>query len=238
MIADKTIQIGHLEWLNEKGYLDINGKVNFSEKYNSILNKTAEYKGNWLYKVANDVRASGLIPQSMLPEKVDEDWDTYYDKTQITQEMLDMGKEFLTWFESLYEWIDDTSVENLMKQLQHAPIQIVIPNHAIVEIKSKGDLMNYYDSYNPFVREKPQNKVTSYLKLIINPVIQYPEEVKIIKDADSKAVGVWVAAKNPEELIAMATEAGFYIPKKEDGTLDWDKFIVNSKFLQRYNLKI
>jgi len=225
MIAAKTISVGHLDWLNRKGYLDSNGKLNFSEKFNSILNKTAKYRGNWLYKVAEDSRINGLIPQSMLPEKVDEDWDTYYNIEQITREMLDLGKEFLEWFKITYEWIHDKSIANLVKQLQHAPIQIVIPNHAIVEIKSKEELMNYFDSYPPWIREKAQNKVTYYMKLLIDPIERLPEEIFIIKDANSKAVGIWYAAKNPEELIDMATKAGFPIPRNSEGLLDWDNFI-------------
>jgi len=225
MIADKTIPVGHLKWLSDKGYLDENGKVNFSEKYNSILNLTAKYKGNWLYIVANDARKNGLIPQSMLPENVDDTWDEYYNPDQITQEMLDLGKEFLTMFNLPYEWIDDISFENLVKQLQQAPFQIVFPNHAVVEIKSKEELMNYYDSYVPYVKEKEQSEVTSYLKLVIEPILIPPAHIKIIKDANSNAVGIWFPATSPEELIGWAKEAGFPIPRRADGGLDWDKFI-------------
>lgn len=225
MITDKTIPVGHLDWLSKKGYLDSASKVNTSEKFNSILNGTAEYKGNWLYRVADDAKKNGLIPQSMLPEKVDETWDAYYDKNQLTIEMTDMGKEFLKWFSISYEWIDDTSFENLVKQLQHAPIQIIFPNHAVVEIRSKESLMEYLDSYFPYVKEKAQSEITSYFKLIIDPIIVPPEEIKIIKDANSRAVGIWFAAKSEGELITWATEAGFPIPRKADGSLDWNNFI-------------
>jgi len=225
MITDKTISVGHLDWLSKNGYLGNHSKVNFSEKFNSILNKTAEYKGNWLHKVANDSRKSGLIPQSLLPELVNEDWDTYYNKNQIIQEMRDLGKEFLTMFDITYEWINDINIENIVEQLQHTPIQIIIPNHAIVEILSKKALMEYYDSYYPYVKEKPQSKVTSYLKLVIKPIMTNPKEIKIIKDANSNAVGIWYAAKNPEELIAQAKEAGFIIPLNPDNSLSWRKFI-------------
>jgi len=225
MIADNTIRYGHLAWLDRNGYIDSNGKVNFSEKFNSILNKTAEYKGNWLYKVADDVRLNGLIPQSMLPEKIDEDWDTYYNPEQITPAMLKLGKEFLDWFELPYEWVDDTTINNLVKQLQHTPLQIVYANHAVAEIKNRGELMTYYDSYEPWVKNKTQSSARVFLKLIINQKIVLPEEIKIIKDTDSKAVGIWYAARNQEELITKAIEAGFPIPRKSDGSLDWDMFI-------------
>ncbi|MCK5020303.1 MAG: hypothetical protein KAS32_24905 [Candidatus Peribacteraceae bacterium] len=225
MIEDKTMPASHLEWLSEKGYLDRNGKVNFSEKYNAILNLTAKYKGNWLYIVANDARKNGLIPQSMLPENTNDTWGTYYNPNQVTKEMLDMGKEFLTMFDLPYEWVDNIRVENLVKQLQQAPLQIVFANHSVVEIKSKKELMDYYDSYVPYVKEKKQSEITSYLKLLIEPIITLPEDVKIIKDANSKAVGVWFAAKNPAELVKWAEEAEIPVPYKADGGLDWAKFI-------------
>ena len=236
MIDVGTLPIGHINWLREKGYFDDAGKINFSEKYNSILNKTAEYKGNWFYKVANDARDNGLIPQPMLLEKVNEDWDTYYNKKQITQEMLDLGKEFLTLFKISYEWVDDVSVENLVKQLQHVPLQVVFPRHAVVEIKSKENLMNYYDSYNPYVKEKAQNKITSYMKLVIDPIINLPEDIKIIKDANSKSVGIWYGCKNEEELVTKATEAGFPIPRNSDGTLNWDILIQGLLTLNKNNM--
>jgi len=225
MIDARTLPIGHINWLSEKGYKDENGKPNFSEKFNSILNDTAKYKGNWLWRVADDAKHSGLIPQSMLPEKVDEDWDTYYNPAQITQEMKDLGQEFLEWFDIAYEWVDDTSFENLVKQLQHTPLQVVFPNHAVVQIKSLQDLVKYYDSYQPWVKDKDRDKFTSFFKIVITPKVKKPELAKILKDADGKAVGVCVLARNPEELIAMAEEAGFPIPRKSDGSLDWNNFI-------------
>ena len=225
MIADKTILVGHLSWLSEKGYLDSAGKVNTSEKFNSILNKTALYRGNWLYKVAQDTRTNGLIPQSMLSEEVDESWDDYYNPDQITEKMMDLGKEFLVWFKVSYEWLDDRSIENIVKELSHAPLQVVFPNHAVVEIKSKKNLMDYFDSYPPYVREMGQETITSFMKLVIDQNVVLPSDIKIIKDKDSTAVGIWYACKNPEELIAKATQEGFPIPRKSNGTLDWDNFI-------------
>ena len=225
MIADKTIPIGNLQWLCSKGYLDSLGKVNFSEKYNSILNKTSEYKGNWLYKVANDTRENGLILQTMLPEKVGENWDTYYNKGQVTQDMLNLGKEFLEWFDISYEWIYDKSYINLVKQLQHTPFQIVFSNHAVVEIRNREELMDYYDSYEPYVKEKLQSLMRSCMKLIVKPISRMPDAIYIIKDANSLTTGIWYGAKSEQELVAKAKEAGFPIPLTPAGTLDWEAFI-------------
>ena len=86
-IADGSMPVGHLVYLNDEGFIDENGKVNFSDKFNSILNGTTRV-GNWLWKVAEDARVhSGLVPQSKLLENIEESWDDYYNKDQITPEL-------------------------------------------------------------------------------------------------------------------------------------------------------
>jgi hypothetical protein len=224
MIVSGKLSSNHINWLNANGYIDVFGTVNFSEKFNSILNGTAEYNGNWLYKVADDAKKNGLIPQRMLPEIVDEDWDSYYNPNQITKDMLFMGKEFLKRFRISYEWVDDVGVLNIVKQLQHAPLQIIFPSHAIVEIKNIEDIARYYDSYQPWVKDIARNKITDYFKLIINPIAMNTN-VKIIKDNNSPAVGFWLPANSPEGLISIAGNFGIEIAKKPDGTIDWDAII-------------
>ena len=225
MIADNTIPVGHLDWLSQKGYLDSMGKVNTSEKFNSILNGTAQLRGNYLWRVADDARKNGLIPQTMLPEVVDEDWDTYYNPDQITPEMMELGKEFITWFAISYEWITDHSLDNLVKQLQHAPIQIVFPNHAVVEIKSKQELLDYFDSYNPWVKERLQSSITAYLKLIINPIINddtIMTNVKILKLENASDIYIGVPVKSESAMISYLDNYGISYNLLPDGSLDWD----------------
>ena len=47
--------------------------------------------------------------------------------------------------------------------------------------------------------------------------------VKIIKDANSKAVGFWCPANNEDGFISMARNYGINPPLNDDGTLNWDK---------------
>ena len=225
MIADKTIPVGHLDWLGRKSYLDSMGRVNTSEKFNSILNETAKFHGNYLWRVADDARKNGLIPQTMLPEVVDENWDTYYNPDQITPEMMELGKEFITWFAISYEWITDHSLDNLVKQLQHAPIQIVFPNHAVVEIKSKQELLDYFDSYNPWVKERLQSSITAYLKLIINPIINddtIMTNVKILKLENASDIYIGVPVKSESAMISYLDNYGISYSLLPDGSLDWN----------------
>lgn len=174
MIIDNKIPKTHLVWLKTKGYFDANGKINFSEKYSSILNGTTK-QGNWLWAVAEDARkTNGLISESMLNSNLDESWDVYYDKNQITPEMMALGKEFLKYFELPYEWTD-FSKENLLKQLQHTPIQIVFPGHAIVDILEKQDVLDYFDSYEPWIKESSSRPISA-MKIVVNVLI--PEVFK------------------------------------------------------------
>lgn len=56
--------------------------------------------------------------------------------------------------------------------------------------------------------------------------------VKIIKDANSPAVGFFVPANNPDGLISMARNYGIEIAKKPDGGVDWDKNIQGTMTLK------
>lgn len=227
-IFSRTMPIGHANFLSSKGYIDAFGKVNFSEKFNAILNETWLLKGNYLWKVAEQGRKEGLIPQIMLPENIDDTWDNYYNLAQITREMKAMGLEFKRWFEISYEWINDHSPENLVKELKHAPIQIVIPNHAIVEIKNETDLIKYYDSYNPWVKSAAASKVTDFLKLIIEPITSMTK-VTLVHILGTPTYGfleesdftkIIHPAVSEAHLLAMATAWGQKITLP-DGKINW-----------------
>lgn len=133
-IDNKLLPQTHLDFLEQGGYYDENGKINFSIKFSSILNGTT-LAGNSCNIVAASGRQYGLIPAKMLPNTADtQDWADYYNKAQITPEMLAMGQQFLKYFTIMYQWIytgggDRNGVENavLEKAISAAPIQFVTP---------------------------------------------------------------------------------------------------------------
>lgn len=49
--------------------------------------------------------------------------------------------------------------------------------------------------------------------------------VKIVKDENSPAVGIWLPALSPQALESLSMNFGIEVPKKADGSIDWDKFI-------------
>ncbi len=104
-IATGLMPQSHLDFFIRNGYFDANGHIKFSKKYNAIRNGTTA-QGNWLYIVADDARfTSGLIPETLLPSQTNEPFATFYDKTQITQQMINLGQEFRKWFDLPWEWI-------------------------------------------------------------------------------------------------------------------------------------
>jgi len=51
------------------------------------------------------------------------------------------------------------------------------------------------------------------------------QNVKIIKDENSPAVGIWLPALSPEALESYCLNFGIEVPKKEDGSIDWSAWI-------------
>lgn len=232
LILKNLLPQTHLNFLKEKLFIGADGKVNFCDKFNSILNGTAEFKGNWLYKVVDEERKNGLIPQALLSENIDDNWLDYYNPDQIKDGMKAIGKEFLKYFDISYEWINDTSPENLFKQLQHVPLQVVRPGHAIVQIKSMAELMMYFDSYSPFVKTLPQNQISDIMKIIIKPNIM--QNMTFVHIAGTKSYGFLEAtdytkivhlAVSEAHLQIMASSFGVNIYMEDKTTIDWGKAV-------------
>lgn len=74
--------------------------------------------------------------------------------------------------------------------------------------------------YNPWTyTDKPNSNIMT--------------NVKVIKDANSPAVGFWCPANNPDGMIAMARNYGIEVPTRLDGGVDWDKLIQGTLTLEQ-----
>jgi hypothetical protein len=161
MLVNNKISAGNLQWLKDKGYFDVNGKINFSDRFDAIISGTSPITGNSLKAPAEGKRKNGLIPERMLPWT--DDHEAYFDKTSITQEMYALGQEFLKRFPINYE-LDYDQVNGF----QYAPPAgachawdnevdgVYIRsngsiNHAICRIKPPVN-QKLMDSYPPFVK--------------------------------------------------------------------------------------
>lgn len=67
--------------------------------------------------------------------------------------------------------------------------------------------------------------VWSYVDKDNQSNIMSNKNVKIIKDKNSSAVGLWLPALSPEALKSLCMNFGIEIPYKADGTIDWGSWI-------------
>ena len=119
--------------------------------------------GNFLWKVADTFRLQGVVGEARWPTPASFTWDSYY--ADIPQDIKNECLEFLKMFGVAYEFVTVTR-ENLIKHLKHVPLQVVIPGHAIVEIQQEQDVFHFFDSYEPFFKQRVGLPQTA-LKLVI-----------------------------------------------------------------------
>lgn len=122
---------------------------NFSDRFTAKMSDT-QPEGNYLWKVADSIRKDGIVDESAWATPSSFTWNSYY--SEIPQEVRDQAKKFLEEWDIAYEWVD-TSKASLMTHLKHAPIQVVIPGHAVMNFYTTGQIITFFDSYEPFIKE-------------------------------------------------------------------------------------
>lgn len=151
-IFDNRISLEDLKWLRDNGYYK-NGKINFSERFIGALGDTRSY-GAYQYKVGDAIRKYGLIPNDMFT--LTDDFNKNIDKDEITEEMYDLGKEFIERFPINYEWVND-----IKEALKYGALQVCVyyadgngilcpgqnPNHAVVLVNNTEMYSLIDDSY-------------------------------------------------------------------------------------------
>lgn len=131
---------------------------NFSDRYNAYLSGTTQ-QGNWLWKVGDSFRKDGLVDETEWPTpSLNPTWSEYY--TPPTIEVINKGKKFLEDWTINYEFIDFTR-DSLIKHLKQSPIQVVIPGHAVMNFLTTEQVYKYFDSYEPFVKERTEGFVSA-----------------------------------------------------------------------------
>lgn len=158
----------------EMQYKLITGQsLNFSDRFTAKMSGTLP-EGNWLWKVGDSIRLDGIVEEQDWPTNPDYDWSQYY--AEIPQAVKDKAKLFLQSWEVKYEFID-WGKSSLLYHLKHAPIQVVIPGHAVVNIFNNQDIYRYFDSYQPFVKDRNDGFVQA-MKIVLNKKSMSDTEVK------------------------------------------------------------
>lgn len=188
------------KWLKEKGYFE-NGSLNFSERFIAVLGETKS-NGAYMYKVANAVKNFGLIPNWMFP--MADNFEDNIDPKFITQEMKDLGKEFLTHLAMNYEWINDFESEEYLKYSAltcigqfanyNKPDDILDPptknGHAMCEVKETNEYKEIDDSYWQQFKKYKKDKLQAFMAFYLTPLKTTMDTNKWIKENDKKWVQI------------------------------------------------
>lgn len=134
-----------LDFFIDNGYIDSNNKINFSDRFSSIMSGTT-WHGNNMTNPMDSFRRDGVIPEKMLPYpdltqfkdadgRITRDYECfkfYSNPAVITQEMKDLGKKFLKFFDIRYEVVYYNNMAplnlNVIRyHLKHAPLSFAAP---------------------------------------------------------------------------------------------------------------
>lgn len=208
------------------GYI-VNGKFNFSDKFIAILSETTK-QGNYLTKVSDTIRKYGLIPEASLPFGNPKTWEEYHDKTQITQAMLDLGKESLKYFLLQYEWVITPQPGNetidqlhsrIYEQMRQAPFQVAKNGHATeFYLAVFKDKWGEFDTYNPFKKDVAWNISVPYIfKIVFSAKSEYTEQEK----SDAKRLALSLRKTNKTEYLVRYHAKGEAYEIMLDGTVKY-----------------
>lgn len=114
-------------------------------------------QGAYLWQGAEYIRTTGLAQQATWPDSNGTFDEQYTPPSPEIRAQLDKEKaDWLTKWSILHEDIPYDK-DSLLYHLKHAPIQVVIPGHAIAEIAilSPSDVNKIMDSYPPYVKNIP-----------------------------------------------------------------------------------
>lgn len=247
IIMAGEMTVDNLQWLNTNGYIGADGKVNCSDRFLAFTSGTRP-TGNTFERVGDAARKIGLVPEAKWAWDASKawTWDEWY--AQPPKELYDLALAFLERFSLAYEevrWQEyETKRPAMRTARQQAPLWIataVCPGwhtdapvkncnsydvtHAHVEYGDNEIGSKIEDQYEPF------RKVLEYgypIPYVFKPVITQKnkkymnDEIKVIKKANSPAVGFWIPATSEAALISLGATLGKEIKRKPDGAIDFD----------------
>lgn len=217
-IQQKLITVDDVSWLNDQGYFNEEGKLNFSDRFIAKLSNTGK-NGNTARNVADAIRKYGLVPEKDWPYPRQQrspvfDWDDYY-KT-VPNSILNKGKKFLERFSINYEFVTTSFTD----ALKFSPLQVFVHawnnpidgvykrteqgiNHA-VSLVDHEEYLQIEDHYNPTLK-KLSNDFNFYhygVKYII--INQLPESMPKFYKVKDKSTIYQLGADNSYHPIAHA----------------------------------
>lgn len=168
-----------------------NTRRNFSDRFTARMSGTTPV-GNWLWKVGDSIRKDGLVDESDWAWTMSIiGWDAYYATPPM--EVINKAKEFLKEWTVNYEFIDFTR-ESLIYHLKQSPIQVVFPNHAVMNFFTTEQVYRYFDSYAPFIKNRTDGFVSATKYVLRKKVMRF---VKV----GASGTDVWCVLNGSRSLI-------------------------------------
>jgi len=196
-------------------------EVNFSDRFLAKMSGTT-HQGNWLYIVGDTLRKIGGVLEEEWPVPPEPfGWDDYY--SPIPQFILDRAKpQFLDKYTIQTEFIG-ISITEIEKHLKHAPLQIVIPGHAVagIVIKIAGGVITYFDTYEPYLKTTTVNQLSDVYKILLT--IKNMSNATFVHKTGTGEYGFYLPALTPDALKDKALNLGKEEIIKLDGTIDFTK---------------
>lgn len=144
-------------------------EVNFSDRWLAKMSGTT-IEGNWLYKVGDTVRKFGVVLETDYPTPPNYTFAQFHADIPepLYSQLVEKGQAFLKEWDVRTEFVPATK-EAMLKHIKHAPLQIVIPGHAILNFLCEEDVVNYFDTYQPHEKKTPYSNVQSVYKYVLTP---------------------------------------------------------------------
>ena len=173
-LRNNNIPAEYDKWLKDNGYYK-NGVINFDDRVPAMHADITLGVGTYLYKAAEACRKWSL-PEDILPKP--KTIAEYYDKSKLTQEAIELQKEFDKRFKWVWFWVN-----GLNEGLKYSPVvctvsfmngdnilcPVVQHNHAVTAVKDENFYVIIDDSYNQQLKRYCHQAFSDYLcwKLII-----------------------------------------------------------------------
>lgn len=222
-LNNNEISPDNLQWLEDNGYFDENGNINFSDRYIALMSFTSR-NGNTGARVFGTIKNFGLIPESMFPwNPEDNTWDKYHDRSKITQEMKNMGFEFKRRFPIEYYVVYRNDFDDALKE---SPLQVYVngnyriingvlqynnsmSNHAVCLVGSDENYWYIYDSYEPFLKKVVKNyPFWTGQNMYTGQKFSYGYKVNILENIIKKKMIKTIKQKNQAEHYLVDEKAG------------------------------
>lgn len=212
-------------------------EVNYSDRWIAKMSGTTQ-NGNYLYKVGDTIRNYGMVLESDYPSTTNMTWDQYYADIPPAklEELKAKGKKWLEKWDVKTEFIEGAGLgiwhtikEDLIKHLKHAPLQVVIPGHAVMNFYCEADV-NYFDTYKPFEKKTPYTNIQTAYKYVLTPKGNL-DTMKLIKEAGTVYLQAGVNEKVKLGIADEATLALFGDEPVIDGTAEGTEYTISNGFI-------